>query len=275
VTICRNAEATIAKTIRSIQAQDYTDYEHIVVDGASTDRTADMVRAMLRDCDLVVSEPDHGISDALNKGVALARGRFIQFVHADDWLSQGQLRASVETLAASNAEFVFGDLLFFRDGNPDHLYRGDPNYPAVIDGRCPALNHPTVLARREAFERIGLFRLKYRCAMDYDWFLRLHRSGGRGEYSPRILGCMNHDGVSNTAFVRTMREVRDIAVSFGRNPVRAQVEFGVRVAKTTIGRHVQRSAGPAYSGVRRLINPSYAEFDASLVARSRLPAERV
>jgi GT2 family glycosyltransferase len=93
------------------------------------------------------------------------------------------------------------------------IYRGDPNYAEIIDRRMPSLNHPTVLARRACFERIGLFDLRYRCAMDYDWFLRLHRAGRVGVYNPGIVGHMNHDGTSNNHYRRRFAEVCDIAMA--------------------------------------------------------------
>jgi glycosyltransferase len=268
VTVCLNAVGSIGRTISSVRRQDYDDYEHIIVDGASTDGTNDLARTLIRPQDLLLSEPDRGISDAMNKGIALARGRFIQFIHADDWMSRGQLRASVAAIEATGADYVFGDLLFFRGDVPEFLYRGTADYGRAIHRRCPALNHPTVLARRAAFERIGLFSLQYCCAMDYDWFLRLHRRGGRGIYAPAILGCMNHDGVSNKAFWRTMLEVRDIAINDGRSLTRANLECGFRIAKTTFGRAVRATARPVYNAVRRQTNQSFQPLDSTILDRA-------
>jgi glycosyltransferase involved in cell wall biosynthesis len=269
VTICRDAASSIERCISSVRGQDFQDYEHVVIDGDSSDGTAHRAQAALRPEDLVLSEPDLGISDAMNKGIALARGRFIQFLHADDWMSRGQLRAGVEALQASQASYVYGDLVFFVAGRPDFIYRGDPDYHVPIGSRMPALNHPTVLARKEMFERIGLFSLQYRCAMDYDFFLRAHRAGECGEYRPEILGCMNHDGVSNVAFRRTMREVRDIAVAHGRNRILAQCEFVYRIGKTSAGRAVRAVSAPAHRFVRRRINRSYRLLDEEILLRAQ------
>lgn len=257
VTVCRNAAACIERCLQSVRMQNFHNYEHIIVDAASTDATAGIALRTLRAHDLLLSEPDRGISDAMNKGVALARGRYIQFVHADDWLSPSQLQTAVQAIEETSASYVFGDLVFFVAGKPEFIYRGDPDYTRSIDARMPALNHPTMLIRREAFEAIGLFSLEYKCAMDYEWLLRLHRSGRQGEYRPEILGCMNHDGISNREYWRTMREVREVAIGYGRSPIRANLEFLYRVQKISLGRILHVMAAPVQRRIRQRINRSY------------------
>ncbi len=257
VTVCRNARTTIERTIKSIHAQDVERVEHIIVDGHSDDGTPEVARSLLRACDLLVSERDAGISDAMNKGVALARGTYIQFVHADDWLSDGQIRAAVATIETTAADFVFGDVIFYEHGLARFIYRGTSNYADRIDRRMPSLNHPTVLARRTCFEGIGLFDLRYRYAMDYDWFLRLHRAGYTGVYNSAILGHMNHDGASNNHYRRTLAEVCDIAVRHGDAPWHASTRKAYQIAKVTVGRAVKARAPLLYDMVRQALNQSY------------------
>jgi glycosyltransferase involved in cell wall biosynthesis len=257
VTVTLNARATVARAIESVQGQTFRDIEHIVVDGASSDGTRDLLAEALRPQDIWISEPDRGISDAMNKGVALARGACVQFIHADDWLSPDQVERAVETLERSGADFVYGDLIFYEGHQPVFGYAGDPHYRRVIARRMPALNHPTVLARMDCFRWIGLFDLRYACAMDYDWFMRLHLAGGRGVYDPRIRGHMNHDGISNLQFHRTIREIRAIAVAHGRNPWLAHLEAAFQHTKMATGRWTKARARPLYDFVRRGINPAF------------------
>ena len=140
------------------------------------------------------------------------------------------------------------------EGSPSSPFsQNKQNEPAVaIDA-----NHPTVLARSTCFERIGLFDLRYRCAMDYDWFLRLHLAGGVGAYVPGLCGNMNHDGVSNLRWGRTMREVAEIATAHGRNPGLARAEMWYQIGKIAAGRLAKRHAAPAYRLARKLLNRSY------------------
>jgi glycosyltransferase involved in cell wall biosynthesis len=257
ITVALNARPTLARTIETVQRQTFPSIEHVVIDGGSTDGTLELLATALRPHDHWISEPDAGISDALNKGVALARGEYLQFIHADDWLSPRQVEQAVESLERSGADFVFGDLVFYEDGKPVFEYRGEPDYRHTITRRMPALNHPTVLMRKECFRHIGLFDLRYKCAMDYDWFLRLHLAGGRGVYDFRIRGHMNHDGISNTDFHRTIREVRAIAVANGYAPMRAHFEAAFQHAKVSAGRWTKAHARPVHDLVRRTINRSF------------------
>ena len=257
VTITFRARETLTATIDSVQAQLFQECEHVVVDGDSGDGTVELLQSRLRPQDYWISEADRGISDAFNKGVALSAGEYVQFINADDWMSPEQLQCAVAAIERTGADFVFGDLVFYEGGVPTFRYGGEPDYQRAIGRRMPSLNHPTVLVRRAAFERIGLFDLSYRCAMDYDWFLRLHRAGGRGVYDPSIIAHMNHAGVSNLQFRRTIREVESIAVAHGRPRVLARTETLLRLGKTGLSQSVKRRARPLYDAVRRTINPSY------------------
>jgi hypothetical protein len=93
--------------------------------------------------------------------------------------------------------------------------------------------------------------------MEYDWFMRLHRAGGRGVHEPRIRGHMNHDGVSNVDYHRTIREVCAIAIAHGRNPWVAHLEANLQHVKMTAGRWTKAHSAGLYHRVRRRINPSF------------------
>lgn len=257
ITVVRNGAATIDRTIDSVQRQSLEPVEHVVVDGGSTDGTRERVAARLRPQDFWISEPDRGISDAFNKGVALSTGRYLLFLNADDWAAPRQLKIAVACIERTGADFVYGDLVFHEDSGARFLYRGEAEYGRAMKRRMPALNHPTALIRRDAFERIGLFDLRYRCAMDYDWFYRLHRAGGQGTYCPEIVAHMTLEGVSNRRFRRTALEVRDIAVANGRMRLLAEAEALLRIAKTTAAQPIRRNARPLYALVRRRLNRSF------------------
>jgi glycosyltransferase involved in cell wall biosynthesis len=257
ITITMNAAATLERTIASVQAQEFPSIEQIFVDGGSADGTLDIIKSRVRPADYWISEKDKGISDAFNKGIALARGSCILILNADDWLSPDQIGISLKALEGSGADFVFGDLIFYQGETPLFRYRGDPAYARVIDRRWPSVGHPTLLATRSAYARAGLFDTAYRNAMDYDWLLRLHRAGGRGFYCSDLAANMTHDGVSNLQFRRTIEEVRQIVIAQGRNPILAGLEARFRYWKTRLSQPIKRHGAPLYRLIRRSINPSY------------------
>lgn len=262
VTTVRNGASTLAHTIASLREQHIPELEYIVADAGSTDGTLDIIRG---NSDLVTywqSEPDRGISDGFNKGIALSTGQFVQLLNADDWLSPGQITAGIETLRATSADFVFGDLLYHdAQGRVLHRVTGDAEYTRRIGHTMPALNHPTVIVRRDAYERFGLFDLRWRYAMDYELLLRFHRAGLRGVYDPRMLGHMTLEGASDRNARAALREVRDIAIQHGQPRLAAHAQHLFRLLKGRARRTVETLL-PGGTGVaiRHFFNRSVTTF---------------
>ncbi len=256
ITTVWNGARTLPRTIDSIRDQAVAGLEYIVVDAGSTDGTLDLLAAASDVITFWKSEPDRGISDGFNKAIALSTGRYVAIVNADDWLSPGQLAAGIETLESTGADFVFGDLLYHgEDGRLLYRVQGDPAYARRIAHVMPALNHPTVIVRRSAYERFGLFDLGLRYAMDYELLLRFHRGGCVGLYEPRMVGHMALAGASDTASLRAIREVRDIAIRHGYPRIAAHALYAFRLAKDRGRRLVEKALPPAVSvALRGLVN---------------------
>jgi glycosyltransferase involved in cell wall biosynthesis len=263
VTVSFNSAGTIEKTIDSIKAQTYQAVEYIIVDGGSQDETVGILRRRDGDIDLWISERDRGISDAFNKGIAMASGEYVAIINSDDWLDPDHLSTAISELSRTTDDFVFGDLMLHAaDGRSVHLFRGEPNYSARIGHYMPFLNHPTVVCRRASFERIGLFDTTLRTAMDYDWFLRLHEVGGRGHYSPRLIGHMSLEGQSDRDFKSGLREVREISISHGYPTPLAWGRYIFRLSKGTVRRLIQSwLPSEIYEYLRERINPNYRSGD--------------
>lgn len=240
ITTVRNGAATLPRTISSVRDQRIAGLEYVIMDAGSTDGTLDVIRTNLDAISTWRSEPDKGISDGFNKGILLASGKYVALLNADDWFSPSQIASGVETLDRTGADFVFGDLLYHAtDGTPLYLVKGDPDYASKIGRLMPALNHPTVIIRRTAYERHGLFDLRWRLAMDYELLLRFHKAGCRGVYDPRILGHMTLAGASDRDDASTLREVRDIAIFHGQSRSLAQSLYIYRRAKSRIRRRLE------------------------------------
>jgi glycosyltransferase involved in cell wall biosynthesis len=260
VTTVWNGERSLRRTIDSVRAQHLPGLEYLIIDAGSRDATLDIIRESTDVVTFWKSEPDRGISDGFNKGIALSQGDYVALLNADDWLSPGQLEQGVATLDKTGADFVFGDLLY-HDSKGRALYRicGDPSYARRIGNVMPALNHPTVIVRRSAYERFGLFDLGLRVAMDYDLLLRFHRAGCIGVYEPRIEGHMTLEGASDKQSRRGLAEVRDIAIRHGGWPPREWLRYFFRLTKGEIRRPLQHVLpAPLFERLRGRINRDFA-----------------
>ena len=215
VTVVRNGAATLERAIRSVMAQDYPAVEHIVIDGASTDGTLDVIRKFDKHIAVWLSEKDKGISDAFNKGIALAHGEIVGLLNSDDWYESGAVTAVVSALQTSGADIAYGNLQYWERGRKTFLVESEA---ALLD-RGMTLGHPAVFVRRSCFERFGLFQLDFRQAMDYEWLLRAKVEGARFVHVNRCLANMQSGGLGDKNWCRSQMEVgraRSLHLSYAR-----------------------------------------------------------
>lgn len=182
ITVCRNAEALIAPTVTSLVNQTFKGFEHLVIDGASSDKTLSIIRQLSPATSLrIVSEPDNGIYDAMNKGIRLARGQWIYFLNAgDDFVDNDVLqRIAMHLKSPNESDVVFGDVIY-RGETGQRLVRFDwlTKSNLLFENLC----HQSVFAKRAAFDRYGLFDTQYRINADYDWLLNVFRNRGSVAY---------------------------------------------------------------------------------------------
>jgi glycosyltransferase involved in cell wall biosynthesis len=257
VTIAFNSIKTIERTIDSIVAQTYPLVEYIVIDGGSSDGTVDLLARRSEVIDLWLSEPDAGISDAFNKGIAFATGEYIALVNADDWLEPSHLATAVGVLERTGAEFAFGDLML-HSCNAVHLLLGERDYGRRLPYAMPHVNHPTVVCRRRIYEVHGLFDTNLRAAMDYEWLLRGKRAGVVGIYIPGMVSHMSTDGVSDRHYARALREVRDVSIRYGYPTLLANSLCLIRIMKVATRLALSAWAPKnLYEWLRRRVNPRY------------------
>lgn len=263
ITVAFNSAGTISRTIDSIAAQTHPRIEYIIVDGGSSDGTVELLRQREADIDLWLSEPDRGISDAFNKGIALASGQFISLVNSDDWMDPDHLARAIACLQESGADFAFGNLMVHGGGNaPQYVIDGNPHYATRIRHSMPALSHPSVVCRREVYERHGLYDRNLRIAMDYEWLLRSYKSGARGRYVPQITSHMGGGGVSDLSGHVGLREVRDVSIRHGYSAPLAWTRYWARVSRLRARLLMERwgLSRRVAQRLRRLIHPAYRPY---------------
>ena len=214
VTVCFNSQAHIADALRSIDAQTFQNHEHLVVDGASTDGTLRILESFAREGRSIVSERDRGIYDAMNKGIALARGEVIGFLNSDDfYASPAALGWVAQMFDDEEVDACYGDICYVRQEHPDQVvryWRSSPFRPGLFrTGWCPP--HPTFFVRRAVYELLGGFDLGYRMANDIELMARfMERDAIRTRYLPRLLVTMRLGGASNKSWSTVLLQNREI-----------------------------------------------------------------
>jgi len=201
VTIVFNGEKYIEQAIKSVLGQSYKNIEYIIIDGGSEDNTINIIKKYEHRLAHWVSEKDKGISDAFNKGIAKAKGEIIGILNSDDWYESG----TVNDVASSMHEYdvAYGDIQYWRDDEKSFMQKGNVEY---LEKESSIL-HPTVFVKRYCYEQIGIFDLRYRCAMDYDFLLRLKVHNYQFIYLPKVLTNMRWEGFSDKQWLLGRKEL--------------------------------------------------------------------
>ena len=210
ITATYNCVNELPGCLESMARQTHAKREHIVIDGASSDGTLGLLQRHSAQFSTLISEPDGGIYDALNKGVAQAQGDVIGFLHGDDAFANDQVLARVSAAFDDpRVSMVYGDLQYVRRQQTDEVVRhwaAGPFVPSQLRaGWMPP--HPTVYLRREVYERLGNFDTQYRIAADYDHMLRVFGDSSlHCAYLPEVLIHMRTGGISNRSLGSVLRK---------------------------------------------------------------------
>lgn len=208
ITATYNDADHLERVIRQVKRQDYEELEYIVVDGASADRTHQVLheaKEWFGERMKICSEPDHGIYDAINKGIRMAKGDVIGCCF-DEFSEPCAVRKLVEAIEREQADGVHADLDYIRDGKVVRKWRQGQG--SLRLGWMPG--HPTFYVRREVYERYGMYRTDYRISADYEFMVRCLKDGQvKLAYVPEVLIRMDYGGTSNqglSAYLLSLKE---------------------------------------------------------------------
>jgi len=213
ITATWNCAATLGDCLDAVTRQTHTNREHVVIDGASFDGTVELLQARRSQLAVLVSEPDRGIYDALNKGIACASGDVVGFLHADDVYAGPDVLAHVaQAFADPTVCAVYGDLQYVRKDNLEQVVRHWQSSPftraRLQRGWMPP--HPTLYVRREWYQRVGGFDTRYRIAADYFSILSLFAQPDfKAVYLPEVLVKMRLGGASNRSLKNIIQKSRE------------------------------------------------------------------
>lgn len=223
ITVCYNSASTIEKALKSVADQSWQHVEHIVIDGGSKDGTQDILRRHSSRLAHIVSEPDEGIYDAMNKGLTLAQGSVVCFLNSDDFYADQNVLAKIaERMQRDNLDAMFGDVAFVRPEAPDLIirrYRSARFTPQRLAyGWMPA--HPALFIRREIFTRLGGFKKTYRIAGDFEFIVRAFlRQELRYIHLPEVFVKMQVGGASTSGWRSKLLLNREVLRACRENQV--------------------------------------------------------
>lgn len=205
-----NAQTTIGKCIESVLEQGFKNIQYIIIDGGSTDDTLKIIDRYKDKIDLIVSEPDQGVYDAMNKGIALAAGDIIGTLNADDYYASDDILQQIaDAFLKQDTDIIYGDLDYVDiNGNIIRKWRSGIYRSGLFNwGWMPP--HPTFYCKKRLFDELGPYRLDYGSAADYELMLRfIHRNKLNPFYLDGVMVKMVIGGISNKSLKNRIKAAR-------------------------------------------------------------------
>jgi glycosyltransferase involved in cell wall biosynthesis len=198
ITVVYNRKNVIRRSIESVLNQTYgrDNIEYIIIDGDSTDGTVDVIKDYVSNgkVDYFVSEKDKGIYDAMNKGLAIAKGDVVAFLNSDDWYEPTAIEKSIDSLLKQNADFSFGDCRVYDTDDKTVLYVWEGNINNIFFGT--PFSHQTFFCKRSVYLKEGFYDLNFKYGADYDYMIKLYKSNYKYAYVNSIIVNASSGGVS-------------------------------------------------------------------------------
>ncbi|MCD4795084.1 MAG: glycosyltransferase [Bacteroidales bacterium] len=221
ITATYNNENTVEDTVLSVSSQTYKNIEHIIIDGNSSDNTIQIIKKHQDKIAKIISEPDKGIYDALNKGIKYASGDIICFLHADDiYAEQTIIEKAVNLFSEKQIDSIYGDLQYVAKEDTGKIIRywksGEFTFSKLKKGWMPP--HPTFLVKKEVYENCGVFDTNLKIAADYDIILRfLGKHKISTAYLPEVMIKMRIGGESNKSLKNIIKKMKEDVKALKKN----------------------------------------------------------
>lgn len=221
ITSVWNRVDVIEQAIQSVLSQDFKNIEYVIIDANSTDGTSDIINKYKSKIDIIITEPDEGIYFGLNKGLEVATGDVIGFLHSDDFFSDSHVISKIADHFSDGIDGVYSDLLYVDAVNNDKIIRKwrSRKYKnsLIKTGWMPA--HPTLYFNKEIYEKHGKFDTSFKISADYEFLLRVLSTKVRMNYIPEFLYKMRTGGESNKSIKNIIKKSREDLNAIKNNKV--------------------------------------------------------
>jgi len=205
ITVCYNSEKYIERTIKSVIAQSYSNKEYIIVDGGSKDNTLNIAGRYKDKIDVIISEPDSGVFDAMNKGIKMAKGEMFCFLNSDDYFYNNYITEYAVNflLKREDLDFIHGDLAYKDPGSDKMWLYKYPRFLTKIYFLNDSIGHPSTFFRAAAFKKSGCYDTQFKISSDMDWFIKaLYKNKLKTMHMRRIVSVFQYGGISNDSKYR-------------------------------------------------------------------------
>lgn len=222
ITVCFNSHATIKDTLESVLAQNYDNYEYLIIDGKSIDNTLEIIKEYEKKFKgklQYISERDKGLYDAMNKGLKLAKGDIIGILNSDDVLANSFVfQKIINKFEIGNCDCVYSNLVFMDENlkNPTRNFIAH-KFSKYFGWHPP---HPTLYIKKEVYKHIGNFNIKYRICADLDLMTRIMNKNYRFEYIQEYLVIMRSGGVSTDGIKGYIKNLKEANIVLKNNKIR-------------------------------------------------------
>ncbi len=221
ITIAYNSEETIEDTIKSVISQSYPNIEYIIIDGGSTDGTLAIINKYREHISILVSEPDKGIYDAMNKGVEKATGNLVGILNSDDFYTDNSVIQSIAD-NIENYDGIYADLVYVDRENTNKTIRyweaKAYKEGSFLKGWMPP--HPTFFVRKKIYDKYGTYNLSLKSAADYELMLRLiHKERINITYLHKIITKMRVGGQSNASLKNRIKANKEDRMAWEINHI--------------------------------------------------------
>lgn len=228
ITVCFNSSNTIEKTMLSVFEQTHGNIEYIFIDGKSTDDTISIIKKYENNITKLVSEPDLGIYDAMNKGITLATGEIVGILNSDDLYADKHVLADVMKYFSDDPDLdiLYGNLNYVKNLNTKAIVRkwvSKPYYNGFFEhGNVPP--HPALFLRSNVYKKVGLFNLEYKLAADYEFMFRVFKKHNfKSKYVNRLTVKMRLGGATNKSFENILNGNKEILKAWKNNGLKPPI----------------------------------------------------